>query len=179
MCIFALSLCQTLCLHGKCHAFRLISLAAWKIRFSPLPLVFAHWHIFPSIALSLYRISNASVHLGPFGCVQRNVFFCQIHTPTHRTGSRCGPNLCLPFISVNSTSYFLAFSPPSFPHCHHICSIFLFQLSFFGSKRRMTKTQTEKQRIVQAEIVGLVHSQCCSNIKVSPPATDSVRRGSA
>lgn len=125
MCAYLL--CQTLCLHGKCHAFRLISLTARKIRFAPLPHVFAHWHIFPSIALSLYRISNASVHLCLFGCVQMNVF-CHIHPPSHRTGSRCVPNLCLSSFSVNSTSHFPAFSPLFFSLPSYL--LYLFVLAF-------------------------------------------------
>lgn len=136
----------------------------------------AHFPLYCFVTLSNFKCICPSGSLRM--CAEERFFFLSNTHPHTQNWIQVWPQ-CLPFISVNSTSYFLAFSPPSFPHCHHICSIFLFQLSFFGSKRRMTKTQTEKQRIVQAEIVGLVHSQCCSNIKVSPPATDSVRRGSA
>lgn len=155
--MFALSLCQTVCLHGKCHAFGLISLAARKKGFAPLPHVFAHWHIFPSIALC--HSIKFQMHLSiwvPSDVCGGAFFFVEYtpHTHTHmqRELDPGAAPICA-FISVLSTLPFLScFLSLSFSHCHRICSIFLFQLFFSGlqargkksRRKRMTKTRRKE-----------------------------------
>lgn len=130
--------------------------------------------------MSLYRISNASVHLGPFGCVQRNGFLSNTHTPTHRELDPGAAPICA-FLSFLSTlplifllSLYLLFLT-AIRFALSFCSSFPF-LAPRGERQRHGETEAG---IVQADVVGLVHYRCCSNIKVSPPVTDSVRRGSA
>ncbi len=139
--------------------------------------------------MSLYRISNASVHLGPSD-VCRERFFVT-YTPTHRTGSRCGPNLCLLFLFCQLYLSFSCFLSPLFLTAIifslPFVSAFLFWLQE-GKKHGERKWQRHRDREkrvrkVQGEIVGLALYQWWHSTKswaqVSVcPATDSVRRGS-
>lgn len=148
MCIFALCLCETLCLHGKCHAFRLISLTARKIRFAPLPHVFAHWHIFPSIALchSIEFRMHLSIWV-PSDVCRRTFFFC--HTPPHTELDPGAAPICGFYsFSVNSTSHF----PALFLTAIIFSLSFCFSFSFLGSeegktqRKKMTKTQRREKK---------------------------------
>lgn len=95
--------------------------------------------------MSLYRISNASVHLGPFRCVQNNFFFCHIHSHT-QNWIQVRPQ-SVPFIPFLSTlPLIFLLSLPSFSHCHHIFSTFLFQLFFFGLQEGKKHGERKWQR---------------------------------
>ncbi len=142
------------------------------------PHVFAHWHIFPSIALC--HSIEFQMHLSIWvpSDVYKITFFLS-HTPTHRTGSRCGPNLCLLFIFCQLCLSFSCFLSPLF-----------LSVLFKGSKKgtNMEKvndkdTETEKKsqesagrdcRLGTLSMMALLQSRerkCLSS-------TDSVRRGS-
>ncbi len=190
-CIFALSLCQTLCIHGKCHAFWLISLTTRKIRFAPLPHVFAHWHIFPSIALchSIEFQMHLSIWVPSDVC--RRTFFCHIHSHA-QNWIQVRPQ-SVPFIPFLSTlPLIFLLSLPSFSHCHHIFSTFLFQLFFFGLQEgkkhgerkwqrhrdREKKSQESAGRDCRLGTLSMMALYKVVSASVCLSATDSVRRGS-
>lgn len=128
--------------------------------------------------MSLYRIWNASVHLGPFGCVQNKVFLS--HTPTHTELDPGAAPICAFYsFSVNSASHFPTFSPLFF-------SVFLLMAPRREQtwRKKMTKTQRQKKksqesagwdcRLGALSMMALLQSRerkCLSS-------TDSVRRGS-
>ncbi len=95
-------------------------------------------------------------------CAEERFFVT--YTPTHRTGSRCGPNLCLLFLFCQLYLSFSCFLSPLFLTAIIFSLPFCFSFSFLGSKKgkNMEKendkdTETEKKRVrkVQGEIVGL------------------------
>lgn len=146
----------------------------------PCVCTLAHFPLY--CFMSLNRISNASVHLGPFGCVQRNVFFfCQIHTPHTQNWIQVRPQSVTSFHFCQLYLSFSCFLSPFFSSLpSHLLYLFVSAFLFWLQEENDKDTDRETEAgIVQAEIVGLLHYQCYLNIKVSPPATDSVGWGSA
>ncbi len=158
---------------------------------APLPHVFAHWHIFPSIALCHSIEFKCICPSGSLRMCAEERFFCHIHSHT-QNWIQVRPQ-SVPFIPFLSTlPLIFLLSLPSFSHCHHIFSTFLFQPFLFGLQEgkkhgerkwqrhrdREKKSQESAGRDCRLGTLSMMALYKVVSASVCLSATDSVRRGS-